>query len=89
MPAAPEPSLVLRGSGDLDTRLTVSQAGLLLEEVQVLDHVRTGDALGRVIDPFDGHEREMVRAPQDGVVVMARRTARVEPGDGVYMLTSV
>ena len=89
MPAAPEPMLVLRGSGDMDTRLTVSQPGLLLDDVQLLDHVRTGDVLGRVIDPSDRSEREIVRAPHDGVVGIARRMARVEPGDGVYTLTSV
>jgi len=89
MPAAPEPMLVLRGSGDMDTRLTVSQPGLLPEDVQLLDHVRTEDVLGRVIDPSDGSEREIVRAPHDGVVGIARRMARVEPGDGVYTLTSV
>ncbi len=29
---------------------------------------------------------EELRAPADGIVVMARRTARVQAGDGAYLL---
>jgi predicted deacylase len=86
LPPAPPPIVRLRSTGDLDTWLTASAPGLLLERVNLLDTVRAGDILGTLIDPSDGSELERFEAAFDGVVVMARRTARVQPGDGVYML---
>jgi len=88
MTPPPEPQLVLRGTGDLDTRLHVTEPGLLLEAAGLLDHIHAGQVLGRVIDPWDGRERQVLRAPHDGVVVMARRTARVQRGDGAYMIAT-
>jgi predicted deacylase len=81
----PAPVLRLRSTGDLDTWLTVSHAGILVERVSVLDRVSSGQTLGDVVDER-GHLLERVCAPFDGVVVMARRTARVRPGDGAYMV---
>jgi predicted deacylase len=83
--ASSEPVLRLRSTGDLDTWLAVSHAGILVERVGVLDHVSAGQTLGDVLDER-GNLLERLLAPFDGVVVMARRTARVRPGDGVYMV---
>jgi predicted deacylase len=58
----------------------------LLEHVKVLDQVHAGDLLGTIIDPWDGAEKQRLRAPFGGVVVTARRTARVQAGDGTYMI---
>jgi predicted deacylase len=82
---APKPELRLRSTGDLDTWLAVSHAGILVERVAVLDRVSAGQTLGEVIDDR-GRLLERLSAPFDGVVVMARRTARVRPGDGAYMV---
>jgi predicted deacylase len=81
----PSPSVRLRGSGDLDTWLQVSQAGILVERVAVLDRVTMGQSLGEVLNER-ADVLETLTAPSDGVVIMARRTARVRPGDGAYML---
>ena len=83
---APPPRLRLRSTGDLDTWLTVTTPGILLERVGLLDQVRERDLLGTVVDASDGELLQELRAPFDGVVVMARRTARVRPGDGAYMV---
>ena len=83
--ASPERATRLRSTGDLDTWLTVSHSGILVESVGVLDRVSAGQTLGDVVDER-GHLLERVTAPFDGVVVMARRTARVRPGDGAYMI---
>ncbi len=84
-PPAPPPRMRLRSDGNVDLALAVSRAGILLERVGVLDRVRTGDVLGTVVDDL-GTLLEELRAPSDGIVVMARRTARVRPGDGAYLL---
>jgi predicted deacylase len=82
---APAPRLRLRSSGDLDTWLAVSSVGVLVERVELLEHVHAGAPLGDVLDDR-GNALETLTAPHDGVVIMARRTARVRPGDGGYML---
>lgn len=86
MPPPPRPRLRLRSTGDLDTWLPVEVAGILLERVRVLDRVQQGQTLGTVVDPFDGGVLQELKAPFAGVVIMARRTARVRPGDGAYMI---
>jgi predicted deacylase len=84
LPAAP-PGMRLRSSGDVDLALAVTHRGILLEGVALLQGVRRGDVLGQVIDER-GQVLETLHAPADGIVVMARRTARVCPGDGAYLL---
>jgi predicted deacylase len=82
---SPAPRLRLRSSGDLDTWLEVSQAGILVERVALLDNVTLGQTLGEVLNER-GEVLETLTAPSAGVVIMARRTARVRPGDGAYMI---
>jgi predicted deacylase len=86
LPPPPPPTLRLRSTGDLDTWLTIEVTGLLLEGVGVLDNVKKDQTLGTVVDQFDGSALQELKAPFDGVVIMARRTARVRPGDGAYMI---
>jgi predicted deacylase len=86
LPPPPPPVLRLRSTGDLDTWLTADVDGILLERVRVLDAVQQDQTLGSVVDPSDGSVLQELRAPFDGVVIMARRTARVRPGDGAYMI---
>jgi predicted deacylase len=84
-PPAPLPRLRLRSSGDTDTWLAVSTSGILVERVAILDRVHAGQTLGEVFDER-GTLLETLAAPNDGIVIMARRTARVRPGDGGYLL---
>jgi predicted deacylase len=77
--------LRLRSTGDTDIWQTVSHAGVLVERVAVLEAVATGQTLGEVVDEH-GRLLERLVAPVDGIVIMARRTARVRPGDGAYMV---
>jgi predicted deacylase len=86
LPPPPPPVLRLRSTGDLDTWLTAEVAGLLLEEVGLLDRVSAGDVLGTIVDPGDGSVLQRLEAPFDGVVVMLRRTAHVDVGDGLCMI---
>lgn len=85
LPPAKPPELRLRSSGDVDTALSVTRPGILLERVALLDTVETGSLLGQVIDER-GTILENLVAPVTGIVVMARRTARVAAGDGAFLL---
>ena len=84
-PADEPPHVWLRDSGDLDRAQTVAHGGVLLERARLLDRVAAGQPLGEVLDER-GVVLETVRAASRGVLVMARRTARVRPGDRVYVL---
>ncbi|MGI9149387.1 MAG: succinylglutamate desuccinylase/aspartoacylase family protein [Chloroflexota bacterium] len=85
MDPAPAPGLRLRSSGDVDRALAVTHAGVLVEHTSVLTRVEQDDVLGEVVDER-GATVQTLRAPCRGVVVMARRTARVRPGDGAYLI---
>jgi predicted deacylase len=58
-----------------------------VQRAQVLDRVQPADLLGTVLDDL-GTPLQELRAPSRGIVVMARRTARVAPGDGAYLLAT-
>jgi hypothetical protein len=50
--------------------------------------VAPGQPLGEVLGE-QGDVRETLAADRAGVVVLARRTARVRPGDGAYLIAAV
>ena len=81
-----EPTHHLHGSGDVDQALTTRAAGYLVPEVSVLDSVRKGAVLGRVVG-LAGEVLDEVRADADGVVIYMRMTPSVMAGDPVYLLT--
>ena len=47
--------------------------------------VATGTPLADILDD-DGRVAEQIRSPQEGIVMMLRRSAEVNPGDGIAML---
>jgi len=74
------------GGGDLDKdSVTASSSGFLLSQVEVLDQVRQGDILGRIIDPL-GETRQEIRAPSDGYVVFMKANPIVYSGESIYLL---
>lgn len=83
--APARPQFRLRDTGNTDEALPVSCAGLLVTHVRPLDLVKAGQPLADVVDER-GALVETLRAPHAGVIMMARRTARVQPGDGAYLL---
>jgi predicted deacylase len=86
-PPPPPPAVWLRSDGDTDAALAVARAGLLVSRAAPLDVVAGGDVLGEVVDDA-GTVLETLRAPSGGRVAMARRTARVRPGDGAYLIAA-
>jgi predicted deacylase len=78
--------LRLVGEGDLDVPAMVAPfEGLCETLVSPLDQVRTGQVVAILTDPTT-RERAEVRSNGDGVVVLARRGARVASGDNLVVL---
>ena len=85
--AAPDREpLRLVGEGDLDVPATVAPFDGLCETlVEPLDRVTADQVVAIVTDPLSG-ERAEVRSLGDGVVVLARRGARVARDDNLVVL---
>jgi len=83
---SPAPRIRLCSAGNLDAAISARQAGLLVARVRLLDAVVTGQPLGDVLAPHDASLLETIRADCDGLVVLARRTARVQSGDGTFLI---
>lgn len=86
-PPPPPPAVRLRSDGDTDAALAVAHAGLLVSRAALLDGVAPGDVLGEVLDEA-GAVLETLRSPAAGRVALVRRTARVRPGDGAYLIAA-
>jgi len=83
---AESPAVWFHGNGDTDTFSLASQDGYFLADGELLQRVRAGETLGRVLD-VRGQELERVVAAADGVITYLRRTARVRPGDSLAQVT--
>ena len=78
----------LLGSGDIDTSLVATKQGFLIPDVDLLQPVRTGERLGRVVD-LHSDTLESFVSPRDGVVALIRQWPVVVPGDSTFMVTGV
>lgn len=77
----------LLGDGNLDTVISASVKGYFQVLVNLLDVVKQGDRLGKILDDL-GQEVEEILAPRDGVVIMIRRFHYVDIRDGLIHLTN-
>lgn len=50
------------------------------------EEVRYGNAMAEVIDPYEGHVRETIIAPTDGIVFFAHMYPLIAEGDAAYRL---
>jgi predicted deacylase len=83
-PAVPPRRLV--GEGNLDVPAMVAPFDGVCELfVAPLDTVELGDLVATVVDPLSGDAAE-VRSPAQGVVVLARRAARVARAENLVVL---
>lgn len=83
--AAAAPSLLTGGDGNTDAQLACSVSGFCVTRVRSGAVVAGGAVLADILDD-DGAVAEQIRSPQDGTVMMLRRLATVDPGDGIAML---
>ncbi len=86
-PTAP-PFTVVRGDGNTDEGITARAAGFFVTAVDVSDRMTKGQALGRIVDQ-QGSSLVEITAPQDGIVMLLRRSARVQTGDTLAIVAGV
>ncbi len=77
----------LVGEGDLERAILSPASGLFVPQVRVLDHVRPGQPLGSVRDPF-GKAIATIEAPHEGYVVMLRALPPVAEGEPIALLAA-
>lgn len=79
---------VVRGDGNTDEGITAPAAGFFVTAVDVSDRVAKGQVLGQIVDQ-DGSQLAEITAPQDGIVMLLRRLARVQTGDTLAIVAGV
>jgi predicted deacylase len=77
--------LRLRGAGNTDQGIAAAAAGFLISDVKLLETVRKGQRLGRLVD-LHGRTIEEYAAPVAGIVGLTREMPAVEAGDTLYLL---
>lgn len=68
------------------TGVHVSVSGIYRRLCAPGEEVRYGQPIGEVIDPFEGHVREQIVSPTDGIVFFAHTEPLVREGEIVYRL---
>ncbi|WND03412.1 succinylglutamate desuccinylase/aspartoacylase family protein [Temperatibacter marinus] len=71
--------------GTKSTTVYTHTGGILMMKVALLDHVKEGQVLGCINDPF-GHKLKCYRAPHKGVVLAVSTDPMREPGSMVARL---
>lgn len=75
----------LLGDGNVDRGATCLHDGLFFRAVELLDTVRAGDLIGRVVG-YDGVALSEYRAESAGVVAMIRMSPPVLSGEPLYLI---
>lgn len=91
LPGEPELAPVKRhllGSGNLDRPIPAGTSGYFAAEVDLLQQVKAGDILGRIL-ALDGEVLEEIRSPRDGCVAMLRGLPMIHAGEGAALVTGL
>jgi predicted deacylase len=86
--SAPAALVRLYGNGNTDVGLTSTQPGFLLKEIEVMEPVRAGQIIGRLVNIY-GEILEEYVAPIAGVVGLVREFPVVEAGDSLFLIAEV
>lgn len=78
----------LYGNGDTDSSLIANKRGFFIPDANLLDHVVTGEPLGRTLS-LHGEMLEQFYAPHTGVVGLVRVCPVVHPGDPVFLIADI
>lgn len=87
-PAAGPIECHLYGDGNSDTSIKSTRHGFLISCVELLEKVKIGQELGRLVD-LHGNTLETFTAPSEGVVAMIRQFPVVEPDAPLFLLTGL
>jgi predicted deacylase len=78
----------LLGDGNTEISLRSTRQGFLIPSVSLLERVKEGQDLGRLLD-LHANTIETYVAPSEGVVAMIRQFPVVEPGTPLFLLTGL
>jgi len=78
----------LYGDGNTDASIQSNQQGFLISCVGLLERVKKGQELGRLVD-LRGKTVETFLSPSDGVVAMIHEFPVVEPGAPLFLLAGL
>lgn len=78
----------LSGDGNTDLSLRATRGGFLIPLVALLDKVKKGQELGKLVD-LHGSTIETYLAPSDGLVGMVREFPVVEPDSIMFLVTGL
>ena len=81
----PTHHLIGDGNNDVSAQ-TAKEGGYFVSEVSILDRVKKGDLIGRVVGQA-GELRDQIFSYQDGVVILLRATPTIAPGESVCVIT--
>ncbi len=62
------------------------QGGILLHCRSIADHVRRGEVIANIVDPYTAEVVEEIRSPQDGVIFFARRAQIISAHTIIFRL---
>jgi uncharacterized protein len=85
-PAAGPVECHLHGDGSFEISLRSSRQGFLISSVELLQPVKEGEELGRLVD-FHGNTIETYHSPSDGSLGMIREFPVVEPNVELFLVT--
>jgi predicted deacylase len=85
-PSGRPASYHLLGAGNTDDPIRVTTSGYFVSDVALLEQVRAGQVIGRVLD-FAGEMIEAIHARWPGRAVMIRGLPMIHAGEGAFLIT--
>ncbi len=71
-----------------DDWLTSHSSGILRPEISLGEHIKQGDILGRISDPFSNENSTTVKSHLDGIIVGINRSPLIQEGTSIFKIAS-
>jgi predicted deacylase len=84
----PDPVTVVAGDGNTDEGITAPAAGFFVTATEAGAAIGAGATIGTVVD-VDGRALARITAPVDGVMMLLRRSTRVQQGDTLAIVGEI
>lgn len=71
-----------------DDWLTAPSSGILHTDVSLGEHIKKGDKIGRLSDPFSNENSTIVKSHLDGIIVGINRSPLIQEGVSIFKIAS-
>lgn len=68
--------------------LTAPSSGILHTDVKLGEHIKKGDKIGRLSDPFSNENSTIVKSHLDGIIVGVNRSPLIQEGVSIFKIAS-